>query len=322
MPEVVQLLWIHLEEPEPSDEILDSSHTRVWYHATARDASGSALAGMPQRNAFKLTGATGFPDFCDKHQQGTLNTPLFCHARLSRTLRAKTSGASQPGASQEASFVNMVIEDIEPVSWNPASAPNAAYNDVLHILNNCPRHDEGVLFAYLADIKHDPYYGFQVAYDGADSVKAKFVAALISSPNRSETVGVGSGYKVTTPGIIDFANPGASQPGLFNVMGFCGMNDILNFKLDPPRGKSSRVAVVLISKADAEGFQVHKLEHIEPTDSDNAVACFRKLRHLCQKIHPKATEKRSHALGHVFASKPPGIKRCRTLQVMPTDASL
>ena len=69
------------------------------------------------------------------------------------------------------------------------------------------------------------------------------------------------------------------------------MSDILNFKLDPPRGKSSRVAVVLISKADAEGFQVHKLEHIEPTDSDNAVACFRKLRHLCQKIHPRASEK-------------------------------
>ena len=29
MPEVVQLLWIHVEDPEPSDEILDSSQTRV-----------------------------------------------------------------------------------------------------------------------------------------------------------------------------------------------------------------------------------------------------------------------------------------------------
>ena len=35
-------------------------------------------------------------------------------------------------------------------------APNAAYNDVLSILNNCPEHDQGTLFAFLADIHPDP----------------------------------------------------------------------------------------------------------------------------------------------------------------------
>ena len=43
MPEVVQLLWIHAEELEPSDGIVHSSQTHVLYQATVRYASGSAL---------------------------------------------------------------------------------------------------------------------------------------------------------------------------------------------------------------------------------------------------------------------------------------
>ena len=108
---------------------------------------------------------------------------LFCHARLSRMLRSNSAQASQSSASQDVSFVNAVIEEVEAVSWNLASAPNTAYNDVLHILNNCPRHEEGILFAFLADVKPDPYYAFQVEYDDIESVKSKFVAVLIASPN-------------------------------------------------------------------------------------------------------------------------------------------
>ena len=100
------------------------------------------------------------------------------------------------------------------------------------------------------------------------------------------------------------------------------MGDILNFKLDAPRGKTCRTAAVLISKADADGFLVHKQEHIEPADADNAVVCFRKLRQLCQEIQPKEGEKRSHAHRDPFNAKPSDLKRCRTLQAMPTDEEL
>jgi hypothetical protein len=161
-----------------------------------------------------------------------------------------------------------------------------------------------------------------VFYDGVESVKAKFVAVLVASPNRSTPTAVGSGYKVTTSGIIDYANPGALLSEAYTVAGFCGMNDMLDFKLDPPRGKSSRVAVILISGMDSEGFQVHKQEHVEPADSDNAVACFRKLRLLSTKINTKGTEKRSHSLGHQFVAKTTDVKRCRTLQAAPTDQSM
>jgi hypothetical protein len=327
MPSVVQILWAHVDEPEPEDQILEKSGQRLWYIASARDVSGAASLGVTEKCAFKLSSVAGLVDFQTKHQQGALNMPLFCHMRVSRSLRGDTAGASQPSASDigafpGAAYVSHVLEDVEPVTWDPKSAPNASYNDVLHILNNCPGHDEGILFAFLGDIQPCPYYGFKVKYNEVEAVKAMYVAALISSPSKSQTESVGSGYKVTTTGIIDLANPDAPQAEPYTVTGYCGLDNVLDFKLDPPRGKAARAAVILITQKDSTGFQVQKLEYVEPDDTKNAIACFQKLRTLSKKVHPVSSEKRSHSLGDLFVTSPADTKRCRTLRAAPTDASL
>ena len=88
---------------------------------------------------------------------------------------------------------------MEPVSWAAVSAPSAAYTDVLAILNNCPEHDMGILFAYLADIQPDPYYGMRVVDDGQEGPKGLYLAALIACNTKSKTDQVGDGgYKVVT----------------------------------------------------------------------------------------------------------------------------
>ena len=91
----------------------------------------------------------------------------------------------------------------------------------------------------------------------------------------------------------------------------------MNFRLDPPRGKPMRAAVVLVSKKDDAGLHIHKLEYVEPGDVKNAIECFRKLRTLSAKMCPSNTAKRSEF--HGCQENP---KRCRTLQQTPTDASL
>lgn len=128
MPEIVQVPWLHVEEPQPGDGILDQSGSRVWYHIAGRDASGSAVLGMPQKNAFKLSHATTLADFQEKHGQGVLNMPLFCHARISRTLRGggpnpSSTGATKGQDSLQQAFVNTTIEEIEPVSWDSKAYP-------------------------------------------------------------------------------------------------------------------------------------------------------------------------------------------------------
>ena len=70
LPAVQQLLWLHIEEPQPGDEVLEANKTRVWYQASGRDASGSAQLGMPQKNAFKLSNTNSVADFPKKPNRG------------------------------------------------------------------------------------------------------------------------------------------------------------------------------------------------------------------------------------------------------------
>ena len=79
------------------------------------------------------------------------------------------------------------VQTVEPVSWAALSAPNAAYTDVLPILSNCPEHDEGILFAFLAEIQPDPYYGMRVVYDGQEGWEGLYLGALIASNGTSKT---------------------------------------------------------------------------------------------------------------------------------------
>ena len=150
--------------------------------------------------------------------------PLLCHARLSRSVRTKD------GASQPAAYVNHTLESVEPVSWAALSAPNAAYNGVLGILNNCPEHDEGILFAFLADIQPDPYYGMRIVYDGQEGPRGLYVTALVASSSKSKTEQVSDdGYKVVTTAVKDIANPAGAldkRVGSHALVGYCSMENL------------------------------------------------------------------------------------------------
>ena len=66
----------------------------------------------------------------------------------------------------------------------------------------------------------------------------------------------GTGYKVTTSAVTDFATRNDLNSKTYDVIGYCSMEHLFDFKLDPLRGRQHRVALVLISKADQDGFHV------------------------------------------------------------------
>ena len=83
------------------------------------------------------------------------------------------------------------------------------------------------------------------------------------------------------------------------------------------------MALVLLSRADDEGLHIHKLEYIEPDQVNDAVVCMQKLRELSKRVRSQSGEKRSHVLDLGSAGHSPcDIKKARTLQQTPTDASL
>ena len=226
-------------------------------------------------------------------------------------------------------YVSYRIVDMQPVDWAPTSAPNAAYKDVIHILNASPRHEEGLLFAYLPDVRPDPIYGCKVMFDGErEGPACEYVAVLVRCAAKSVQESFGTGYRVTTPGVMDlaFSPDDASQlvhdQNSFNLVGYCGEEDVMNFRLDPPRGKSFRAAVVLVSRMKETELQIHKLEYVEPGDVDNAIQCFRKLRTLSSQIMPRNNLKRSQVEMQQVSLETAHKKCCRSLQYCPTDTSL
>ena len=323
-------MWVHIEEPEPTESILDPSGERIWFITSLKDTSGSVSVGIPQRCALELAKVSDKETFVERHKEGDLNIPLLCHVRISRTVRG-VDGASQPVGSSQSSeviddskriYVNLTLEAVEPVSWEPLSAPNAAYTDVLTILNKCPSHDEGLVFACLADIQPDPYCGMNIVYDGSNGSKGVYAAALIACPNKSKTDPIGdNAYKVVTRNVKDIGYAAGSPDkhvGNHTLVGYCSLNNLPGFRLDPPRGREVRVALVFINKVDDEGFHIHKLEYIEPDQVNDAIICMKRLRTLNRQIRPVSTEKRSHNLT-LHASD---TKKARTLSRAPTDVSL
>ena len=136
----------------------------------------------------------------------------------------------------------------------------------------------------------------------------------------------GDGFKVVTTEVKDIANPEGTVDdpiGSHTLVGYCSMASLPGFRLDPPRNKPYRFAVALRSRADEEGFHVHKLELLEPDQLQNAILRMQKLRRLSKAVHPVSTEKRSHAVDlNCSDSSPSAMKKARTLQNVPTDASL
>ena len=101
---------------------------------------------------------------------------------------------------------------------------------------------------------------------------------------------------------------------------FSNLNGIV--KLDPPRGKRSRFAVLLVDKIDDMTVDMQKAEFIEPEGAVGAVNCFQRLRQVCKQITPSGSAKRTRSESGSFVASPKDLKKCRTLKAVPTDASI
>ena len=337
LPSVMQIMYATLEEPTGS--ITPQGSDRIWFITKMRDVSGSSEVSVPERVALGLLGLDR-AGFQDAHATGTLQFPLLCNLRVSRSAStgAFQPGGSDPGASDAKTFVNHVIQEATPIDWSLAAPPNAAYDNILAMLNLFPRHEEGVVFGYLSDISSDPHSGFRLTFENGTVSKGVAVAVLIAANKKSnKPEPMGQGYKIVTSDVCDVANPsGAAQPAggrsTYNVTGFCTLEDMAKFDLNPPRGHSQRYGIAFITNCEditqasasqpgIKSFHLDKLQILEQTEGPKAVLVFQRLRRLTMRLNPPSTEERKHTLD--FAEEPaPMMKKCRTLCAVPTDKSL
>ena len=333
MPSVVQIPWLLVEEPAQDEdvEITNEDGGRLWFVTKSRDCSGAVRVGCPERIALALANATDKGDFKAKHSDHSLGFPLFVHARLTRSVR---QGSGQNAGKE---FVANTLQEVANVSWTKSEAPNASFRSLLTILNNLPAHEEAIQFCYLKDLQPDPHYGFSIEYDGQPGQRAAYAVVMVESLQATTTQAFGDGFKAETKGIRDVAFIGdASQPAdasltgdaerpevFYRAIGFSNLNGIV--KLDPPRGKKSRFAVLLVDKIEDTTIEMQKAEFVEPEDAAGAVKCFQRLRQVCKEIkqiQPSGSAKRTRSESTSFVASPKDLKQCRTLKNMPTDASI
>jgi hypothetical protein len=326
LPPVMQLMLLTIEEPT-SESVVAEGTDRIWFNTKLRDNSGSAEVGVPERVALHLTGLEK-QAFIDAHAASTLQFPLLCNIRVSRQVSPGQSGASQPGVG----FVNTVIQDAQLVNWSNRMEPNAAYENVLATLNDLPRNEEGLNFAFLSDIRADPHCGYRLAFSNDNIVKGAAVAVLIASSKKAKPPETfGTGYKVCAPDVCDIACPDAEKkPGMYNVSGFCTLEDMGKFDLTPPRGHKQRFAIAFITKCEetsgasqpaVKTFHMDKIQILEQGDGPKAVRVFQRLRRVTMRLNPSSTEERKHTLT-IDEDKQRPLKQCKTLSAMPSDASL
>jgi len=182
LPPIMQVMHGNLEEP--TGDVTYGGSDRIWFVTKLRDVSASADVGVPERVALDLTGLDR-DGFKNAAATGDIQFPLLCNFRVSRSLKdTSEAGAAQPSASEK--FVNHTIQQTTPIEWNAAIPPNAAYEPILGLLNNYPRHEESILFGYLSDIRTDPHYGFQLAFPNGNVRKGAAAVVVIAAMQKSQ----------------------------------------------------------------------------------------------------------------------------------------
>lgn len=337
MPEVVQVNWAKIDEPMPGMNILDKTGQRIWFLTKMSDVSGSVQVGISERIALSLANNSDKDEFKKMHKAGQLQFPLFHNVRLTRTAKGinateleSQSQGDTGSQSSAAVYVSHVLEDVNIVSWSALDAPNAAYMDIVHILRQCPRHDEALCFAALAEVQSSPHYTFEVAFKDM-LVHGSALVALIGSKEKSAVQKCGDGYKVTTKKIVDVLGDALGLSGAitWDAVAYCSLDDLLEFKLDPPRGSSMRTAVATIigleSSENSCSIILEKVQYIDAAELNETTNTFKKLRSLTRHIKGSGEEpekNKRHAAPVMTGTLPRAVKACRTLQRSPTAASL
>ena len=340
MPEVVQVNWVRVDEPMPGMQVVDKTGQRIWFLTKMSDITGSVQVGVPERIALALSNSKDKEEFIKVHKAGQLQFSLFHNVRLTRTAKASSVSESGAGisASQEslgsqsnsAQYVSHLLEDVSVVSWSGGDAPNAAYIGVVQVLSQCPRHQDALCFAALAEVQSSPHYAFEVVFKDV-VLHGSALVALVGSKEKSVVDKCGDGYRVTTRNIVDILGEALSLTGAvaWDAVAYCGLEDLLEFKLDPPRGSVMRTAVATIIGLEKTGSSgsviLEKVQYIDASELNETTSTFKKLRTLTRHIKGSNEEletNKRHAAPVMMSAMPRALKSCRTLQRSPTDASL
>ena len=138
------------------------------------------------------------------------------------------------------------------------------------------------------------------------------------STQKSRCSNVANGFLVSTSGVKDALVEEDSKT--VEVRGYCSINNVLEFKMDPPKRTTERVCLLLITGAATDALTVHSVTHIDAGAVDEAKYVLKKMRTLGMRAKYGGSD--SIKRMSEWPLTPDSAKKCKTLQEHPTGESL
>ncbi len=160
-----------------------------------------------------------------------------------------------------------------------------------------------MIVARLRDISA-PHAGMVVQIDDT-AIAADFVLVLIASEKRSGGNQFIKGYRVITKNVIDcdIWQSGEDTPATRDCVSLCTMDNLLYYKLAPPRPGGIQYALALVSNVGNGNFMIDYVESIG-----------------LENVEEYTTPAKRHSWSPTRT--PFAAKKVRKLAQSPTDASL
>ena len=324
LPHLLQVNGMRLEEPEPSDAVVESTGQRVFFSTNARDFSGSCKVAISQAAALALSGLDSMSEFLQAHEARAISFPPFSNCRILR--RVRQMAAEEKHDTPDRVFVNTTVVAASPLQIS--HAPNTSYNVIIEILKQCRESQDAMLAAHLSEIRFCPFYGMRVEFspgpprDSGDASQlarnCQLALALVRTTQKSRCVTTASGFLVSTAGVKDASGDENSEA--FTIHGYCSVNNLLSFKMDPPSRAKHRVCLLLITGCSKEALTVHNVTRIEEGAVAEAEYFMKKTRTLGMRAELQNSGEKKRM--HEWSKTPDSAKKCKVLEGHPSGESL
>eukprot|EP00974_Lingulodinium_polyedra_P002036 191741-Lingulodinium_polyedra.AAC.1 len=259
-------------------------------------------------------------EFQQAHEARAISFPPFANCRIMR--RVRRVAAEEGGDAAGRVFVNTTVVAAAPLQMS--QAPNTSYNIILEILKQCPESQDAMLAAHLSEIRACPFYGMRVEYapeaEGGASQPARncqLAVALVRTTQKSRCVSTASGFLVSTAGVRDAF--GDEDSDTVTIHGYCSVDNLLSFKMDPPSKAKQRVCLLLITASSPEAITVHSVTHIDEATVAEAKYFIKKMRTLGMRAEPQQSGGRKRM--NEWEKTPDSAKKCKVLDAHPSGES-
>ena len=235
---------------------------------------------------------------------------------------------------------------VEAVAQDLQQAPTTQSTLLLPLLDKSLQTREAVLPGSLDMIEPAGVYALSVKYkcqslpEELQSFSTEVTAsqhitkacsqmiALIESSERSKPEPAGTeGHKLITDNVTDILCSDSNKDRRYKLTTYCTLNDMTDFKLDPPRGGKTQAALITIrtvleaSNELPTSLLVETVQLLSADEVSRMIPVMRKMIYFTSLGLQMADRKRATE-GWSETESPAKAARCRTLGRSPTGAEL